>query len=154
MNIWLKTSRPIPLKKRQLKGFVIRTQRTKYISKSPYPPFIPPSGIPSFIYVWKISQNMPKNADFQFLIIQPIRPILMIYKLEKVSLNNLRTNPRYWVYKVRIRWKIAIFDVKCHFSAFSHKWKNQFFVEYSKGIEISTKIFLPPKTYGSCRDPL
>ena len=69
----------------------------------------------------------------------------MIYKLEKVSMDNFRTNPKYWGYKVIIRRKIVIFDVKCHFSAFSHKWKSQFFVEYSTGIEISTKIFYSQK---------
>ena len=69
----------------------------------------------------------------------------MIYKLEKMSIDNFWPNPRYWRCKVRIRQKIAIFDVKCHFSAFSHKWKNQFFVEYSTGIEISSEIFLPQK---------
>ena len=53
------------------------------------------------------------------------------------------------MYNPHIRWKIAFFEVKCHFWAFSHKYKNHFFVEYSTGVEFSTVKFLE-KTYESC----
>ena len=69
----------------------------------------------------------------------------MICKLDKVSIRFFVTNPRYQTNKPRIRQKIAFFEVKCRFEAFSHKAKNPFFVEYSTGIEISTVKFLEKK---------
>ena len=65
----------------------------------------------------------------------------MICKLDKVSIRFFVTNPRYQANKPRIRQKIAFFEVKCRFEAFSHKAKNPFFVEYSTGVEISTVKF-------------
>ena len=97
--------------------------------------------------VWNIGKNKPKNANFQFLINRPIRPILMFYKLGKVSLGNFKPNPRYWAHNPRIHGNITFFGVKCHFWAFSHKWKFCFSVEYSTGIEISTNFFTHKKTY-------
>ena len=69
----------------------------------------------------------------------------MIYELGKVSLGIFTWFPRYWTYIPTIGWKIGFFEVKCHFLAFSHKWKNQFFVEYSTGVEISTVKFCEKK---------
>ena len=69
----------------------------------------------------------------------------MFYELEKVSISNFKPIPRYRTCKLRIHGNIAFFGVKCHFWPFSHKKKNQFFVEYSTGIEISTKIFYEKK---------
>ena len=42
--------------------------------------------------ICKIGQ---KNANFQFLINQPIRPIIMFYELEKVSISNFKPILRY-----------------------------------------------------------
>ena len=47
---------------------------------------------------WKKSIDRPKNANFQFLINRPIRPIFMIHKLEKVSIHHFDPFPRYWTY--------------------------------------------------------
>ena len=69
----------------------------------------------------------------------------MICKLDKVSIRFFVTNPRYQANKPRIRQKIAFFEVKCRFEAFSHKAKNPFFVEYSTGVEISTVKFSEKK---------
>ena len=69
----------------------------------------------------------------------------MICKLDKVSIRFFVTNPRYQTNKTRIRQKIAFFEVKCRFEAFSHKAKNPFFVEYSTGVEISTVKFSEKK---------
>ena len=69
----------------------------------------------------------------------------MIYGLGKVSLGIFTWFPKYWTYIPLIGWKIGFFEVKCHFWAFSHKWKNQFFVEYSTGVEISTVKFCEKK---------
>ena len=88
---------------------------------------------------------MPKNANFEFSINQPNRPMIMIYKLGKVSLGILTRNPSIWACGTHIRRNIQFFDVKCHFWPFSHKWKIWFLVEYSTGIEISTKIFYQKK---------
>ena len=92
-----------------------------------------------------MSQNGPKIAIFQFWINRPNRPILMICKSEKVSITFFDHNLRYWTCNPHIRWKIAFFEVKCHFWAFSHKCKNRFFVEYSTGVEISTVKFCEKK---------
>ena len=54
-------------------------------------------------------------------------------------------NPRYWTKNPRIRQKAAFFEVRCHFGPFSHKPKNQFFAEYSTGVEISTVKFSEKK---------
>ena len=80
-------------------------------------------------------RKIRKITNFEFWI---NRPILMIGKSEKVSITFFRTNPRYWTNNPHIRQKIAFFEVKCHFWAFSHKCKNHIFVEYSTGVEIST----------------
>ena len=92
-----------------------------------------------------MSQNVPKIAIFQFWINRPNRLILMICKSEKVSITFFDHNLRYWTCNPHIRWKIAFFEVKCHFWAFSHKCKNRFFVEYSTGVEISTVKFCEKK---------
>ena len=65
----------------------------------------------------------------------------MICELHKVSITFFVTNPRYWTKNPRIRQNIVFFEVRCHFGAFSHKPKNQFFVEYSTGFEISAVKF-------------
>ena len=90
-------------------------------------------------------QEMRKIMNFEFWINQPIWLILMIGKLGKVSITFFRTNPRYWTNNPHIRQKIAFFEVKCHFWAFSHKCKNRFFVEYSTGVEISMVKFSEKK---------
>ena len=69
----------------------------------------------------------------------------MICKLDKVSIRFFVTNPRYQTNKPRIRQKIAFFEVKCRFEAFSHKAKNPFFVEYSTCVELSTLKFSEKK---------
>ena len=69
----------------------------------------------------------------------------MICKSEKVSITFFDHNLRYWTCNPHIRGKIAFFEVKCHFWAFSHKCKNRFFVEYSTGVEISTVKFSEKK---------
>ena len=113
----------------------------------------------SKFWVWEIfakndkkCRKIRKITNFQFWISRPIWPILMICKLDKVSIRFFVTNPRYQTNKTRIRQKIAFFEVKCRFEAFSHKAKNPFFVEYSKGVEISTVRF-SEKTYGACLHP-
>ena len=65
----------------------------------------------------------------------------MICELHKVSITFFMDNLRYWTKNPRIRQKIAFFEVRCHFGAFPHKPKKQFFVEYSTGFEISTVKF-------------
>ena len=89
----------------------------------------------------KKCRKIRKITNFQFWISRPIWPILMICELHKVSITFFVDNPRYWTKNPRIRQKIAFFEVRCHFGAFSHKPKNQFFVEYSTGFEISTVKF-------------
>ena len=84
---------------------------------------------------------MPKNHEFSILDKSAIWPILMICKLDKVSIRFFVTNPRYQTNKPRIRQKIAFFEVKCRFEAFSHKAKNPFFVEYQ-----SCRLPWPPMT--------
>ena len=69
----------------------------------------------------------------------------MICELHKVSITFFNGNPRYWTKNPHIRPKIAFFEVRCHFGPFSHKPKNQFFVEYSTGVEISTVKFSEKK---------
>ena len=93
----------------------------------------------------KKCRKIRKITNFQFWISRPIWPILMICKLDKVSIRFFVTNPRYQTNKPRIRQKIAFFEVKCRFEAFSHKAKNPFFVEYSTGVEISTVKFSEKK---------
>ena len=93
----------------------------------------------------KMSKNGPKIVIFQFWINRPIWPILMICKLDKVSLGIFTWFSRYWANRHIIRRKIGFFEVKCHFWAFSHKCKNRFFVEYSTGVEISTVKFCEKK---------
>ena len=90
-------------------------------------------------------RKIRKITNFEFWINRPIWPILMIGKLGKVSITFFNDNPRYWTKNPRIRQKIAFFEVRCHFGAFSHKPKNQFFVEYSTGVEISTVKFSEKK---------
>ena len=94
-----------------------------------------------FAKIAKKCRKIRKITNFEFWINQPIWPILMIGKLGKVSITFFRTNPRYWTNNPHIRQKIAFFEVKCHFWAFSHKCKNRFFVEYSTSVEISTVKF-------------
>ena len=98
----------------------------------------------------KMSKNGPKIVIFQFWINRPIWPILMICKLDKVSLGIFTWFSRYWANRHIIRRKIGFLEVKYHFWAFSHKCKNRFFVEYSTGVEISTMKFSEKKTYVSC----
>ena len=86
-----------------------------------------------------------KVTNFEFWINLPIWPILMIWELHKVSKTFFNDNPRYWTKNPRIRQKIAFFEVRCHFGPFSHKPKNQFFAEYSTGVEISTVKFSEKK---------
>ena len=93
----------------------------------------------------KKSAKIRKITNFQFWISRPIWPILMICKLDTLSIRFFVTNPRYQTNKTRIRQKIAFFEVRCHFGPFSHKPQNQFFVEYSTGVEISTVKFFETK---------
>ena len=86
-----------------------------------------------------------KIINFEFWINRQIWPILMICELHKVSITFFNGNPRYWTKNPHIRQKIAFFEVRCHFGPFSHKPKNQFFVEYSTGVEISTVKFSEKK---------
>ena len=102
----------------------------------------------SKFWVWEIIakidekwRKIRKITNFQFWISRPIWPILMICELHKVSITFFDHNPRYWTKNPRIRQNIVFFEVRCHFGAFSHKPKNQFFVEYSTGFEISTVKF-------------
>ena len=97
------------------------------------------------ISVWKMSKNCSKIANFRFLINRPIWPILMIGKLYKVSMGHFRPNPRYWADNGWNRWKIVFLAVRWPFLAFFEKSKNQFFVEYSTGVEISTVKFSEKK---------
>ena len=69
---------------------------------------------------WKIR----KITNFQFWISRPIWQILMICELHKVSITFFDHNPRYWTKNLRIRQKIAFFEVRCHFGPFSHKPQN------------------------------
>ena len=102
----------------------------------------------SKFWVWEILAKMTKKCwkirkitNFQFWISRLIWPILMICELHKVSITFFVTNPRYWTKNPRILQNIVFFEVRCHFGAFSHKPKNQFFVEYSTGFKISTVKF-------------
>ena len=103
----------------------------------------------SKFWVWEIfaknDKKCRKITNFQFWISRPIWPTLMICKLDKVSIRFFVTNPRYQANIPRIRQKIAFFEVRYHFGPFSHKPKNQFFAEYSTGVEISTVKFSEKK---------
>ena len=85
-----------------------------------------------------MSKNGSKIANFDFEINRPIRPILMIHKLYRVSISHFEPNPRNWTYIGQIGRKIWFFEVKCHFEAWSGGPTNHVFVEYSTGVEIST----------------
>ena len=95
--------------------------------------------------VCKKWRKIRKITNFAFWINRPIWPILMIGKLGKVSITFFNDNPRYWTKNPCIRQKIAFFEVRCHFGPLSHKPKNQFFAEYSTGVEISTVKFSEKK---------
>ena len=49
-------------------------------------------------YALKVCKKWPKNANFQFWINRPIRPIFMIRKLGKMSLGYFDPFPEYWTY--------------------------------------------------------
>ena len=59
----------------------------------------------SIFDIGNMGEFWPKNRDFmnfQFLINRPIRPIFMIYKLEKLSLCHFDPFPRYCTYNPQI----------------------------------------------------
>ena len=59
----------------------------------------------SIFSIGNMGEFWPKNRDFmnfQFLINRPIRPIFMIYKLEKLSLCHFDPFPRYCTYNPQI----------------------------------------------------
>ena len=111
----------------------------------------------SIFSIGNMGEFWPKNRDFinfQFLINRPIRPIFMIYKLEKVSLCHFGPFPRYCTYNPQIDWKIGFFGLKYGFLAYFETSICGFFVEISTGIEISTVKNISEKSYNVCADPL
>ena len=95
-------------------------------------------------------EKSPKNRKitiFVFLINRPIWPILMIYKLHKMSLGFFDPNLAYWSHNPTIRQKIAFFGLRCPKMDFSHKWKNRFLAEISAKLEYSRKKIISEKTY-------
>ena len=69
----------------------------------------------------------------------------MISEFCKVYISHFRPNPRYLAHNGWNRWKIVFWAVIWPFLAFFEKSKNQFFVEYSTGVEISTVKFSEKK---------
>ena len=111
-------------------------------------------------WLWEIwSEKCPKMpkiqkiTNFQFWISRPIQPIFMICKLGNVSLGIFDRFPRNWTYSTQIRWKIGFFDINYHFWPVLREPANEFFVEISTGVEISTVKFLWKKTCDHCWHP-